>query len=492
MTADMACLISLVLLTAIGAALRLWQIRSGLFGDELYAFSETAGASFGEVLENVSQKSIEVTPPLFFVLASAAERLGDAATTVRIPSEVAGILLIPAMFVLGKAGVDRRVGLVASALTTFSVYGIYYSVEARPYSLLMLFSAVSTICLFKLIDQGRRRWLVGYSLASAAVLYTHYSGVGVLAAQFGWAVWFHRDHWRGLVAGNLVAGLLFLVWVPSISLKEGAKATVDPFSPGVESLVSWARQLVTLPYGDAGFTDLPGIPSLVILGLCLTVGAVGTAVRQGDRAYRLRPGSTQALFPVLMLASPAFMLLASLATGLGFLQPRYFSASFPALIVTVSALLAMSDRRLGIVISGVAVAVSAFSAVKAQQPRYQRPDMRAVARWVDAPGPRNAVIADWILPYNGQNTLRPYLEVPARDRSAFPLGNGISQVENASLIGADVVLVTNAGFLRETERSITSNPRYRLKFVRTARWPGLVGGIRASWFVFTGSKPAKQ
>jgi len=490
--ADTGCLIAVALLTAVGAALRIWQIRSGLFGDELLAYQETAGSNFGQVLVNVSQKSIEVTPPLFFVLANAAERFGDAATTIRVPAEIGGILLIPAVFLLGKVGFNRRVGLLASALTAVNVHAIYYSVEARPYSLVMLFSALSTICLLKLIDDGRSRWLAGYTLSSAAVVYSHYSGIGVLIAQLLWAMWLHRDLRKQLLAGNIAAAVLFAPWLPEVTLKSGAKDTLAAFSFGAISINRWARQLVTLPYGDSKISDLPGSESLFILGVCLTAGLIGIAVKAGNRDQRLHLKPREALFPILVIASPAVMLLASLATGLEFLQSRYFSASFPALIITVAAILALSGRRLGVLLSVIAVAVSAVSAVKAEQPAYQRPDMRAVARWIEAPGHRNALIADWISPFNGGNTLRPYLKSPGRDTSAIPTGSTFAQVENATLLGADLVLVTNGRWLVDAEKLLAATPKYHLKLVRTVYWPGLGGGIRATYFIFTGPKAVKH
>jgi len=489
---DIGCVIAVALFTAIGAALRLWQIRSGLYADELNAYREITGASFGQVLVNVSHNSIEVSPPLFFLLANAAQRLGDPATTIRIPAEISGILLVPAVFILGKLGFNRRVGLVASALTAVNVHAIYYSVEARPYSLLMLISSISTICLLKLIDDGRRRWLVGYSLASAAAVYTHYSTVGVLIAQFVWAMWSYPAFRRRLLAGNLFAAVLFLPWLPQITFKSGAKITLATFSFGVDSVERWARQLVTLPYGDSGFSDLPGIGSLAILAICLTIGLVGVSLRAGKREYGLRPSSRQALFPILVLASPAVMLIASLITGSEFLQSRYFSASFPALMISVAAILALSGRRLGIALSAIAITASAVSAIKAEQPTYQRSDLRAVARWAEAPGRSSALIADWISPYNGPNPLRPYLKSPRRDKPAIGTANVFSQFEKAATIGANVVLVMNASFPEGAERNITGNPLFQLKLVETARWPGLGGGIRVAYFVHTPASSAKR
>ncbi len=56
-------------LITLGAfVLRLSQIRQGLFGDEVLAYTEIAHHSLGQVIRTV-QSGFESSPPLFFVLA---------------------------------------------------------------------------------------------------------------------------------------------------------------------------------------------------------------------------------------------------------------------------------------------------------------------------------------------------------------------------------------------------------------------------------------
>ena len=75
--------------TAAGFALRLEGLEESLFGDELFAYDEVHGHSLGQVLHDVTGGQ-ENSPPLYFVLAWAAIKLGDPTALIRLPSLVSG------------------------------------------------------------------------------------------------------------------------------------------------------------------------------------------------------------------------------------------------------------------------------------------------------------------------------------------------------------------------------------------------------------------
>ena len=134
---------AVALLTLLAFAVRAWGFRQGLLGDELFAYSEIHGQSLGGVLREV-RESVEVSPPLFFLLASLSAKLGDPTVWIRLPSLLLGTALVPLTFVLGRMTAGRGAALCAAALVTISPFAIFYADEARPYATLTFFAARSS------------------------------------------------------------------------------------------------------------------------------------------------------------------------------------------------------------------------------------------------------------------------------------------------------------------------------------------------------------
>lgn len=94
---------------------------------------------------------------------------------LRSLSAVLGVALVFVMYELGRRLADRRVGIAAALLAAVSEFLVHYSQEARSYALLALLTALSSLCLFRLLD----RWSGWSAVAYAAVitfLYTHVYG----------------------------------------------------------------------------------------------------------------------------------------------------------------------------------------------------------------------------------------------------------------------------------------------------------------------------
>ena len=172
-----------------GALLRLRWFGDSLYGDETEAFYDVSGHGLGGVLHLLNGHTPELSPPLYFVLAWMSERVfGTSVQSLRLVSMVAGVSAIPMTYLLGRFTASSRAALVAAAMVALSPFLIFFSSEARPYSLLLALCLASTLALVRAVGHdGRSRWWVVYALSSCAALYTHYLAVFVLAVQFVWA-----------------------------------------------------------------------------------------------------------------------------------------------------------------------------------------------------------------------------------------------------------------------------------------------------------------
>lgn len=148
-------------ITLVGLALRIANLDQSLFGDELFAYYEIVPESSLDGVVVAVRHGPELNPPLYFLVAWLANKLGgDPFVLLRLPSIVAGTLAIPIVYMVGIHAVGRRAALVATALFALSPFAIFYSTEARPYSLMGFFVLVSTLALLRAVSTRKVVWWI--------------------------------------------------------------------------------------------------------------------------------------------------------------------------------------------------------------------------------------------------------------------------------------------------------------------------------------------
>jgi len=133
-------------LTLLGFVLRLHYYGGSLVGDELSTLWIVDNHGLGGTVDFVSGDG-EITPPLYFILAWFATKLGSAPELVRLPSLIAGVASIPLVYQLGVRTLSRAAGLIAATVLTLSPFMIYFSANGRPYALMTLFLIGSTLAM---------------------------------------------------------------------------------------------------------------------------------------------------------------------------------------------------------------------------------------------------------------------------------------------------------------------------------------------------------
>ena len=166
--------------TLFGLALRL-AVPRGIWLDEAISVHQ-AHLSFHDLFENLQYGDRH--PPLHhIVLWLDVKAFGDSEMAVRIPSIVAGTLAIPALYLLGRELYDRRTGLVAAVFGAASPLLIWYSQEARMYAFVELFGLLALWTQLRAIrNPSMGNWAL-YILATAALLWSHYFGLLLIAVQ---------------------------------------------------------------------------------------------------------------------------------------------------------------------------------------------------------------------------------------------------------------------------------------------------------------------
>ncbi|MBX3001855.1 MAG: glycosyltransferase family 39 protein, partial [Caldilineaceae bacterium] len=177
--------LALILILLLAFGLRLYHLDAqNLWYDE----GVTAVVAQYDLAALVRWTADDIQPPLYYLLVSAwGQVAGWSEWSLRFPSLVFGVLLVPLMAALSRTLTrSRPASLLAALLAALHPLLLYYSQEARMYTMLAALCVLAGICVLRVACCGsasQRRWLwVGYILAATAAIYTHYFAIFLLFA----------------------------------------------------------------------------------------------------------------------------------------------------------------------------------------------------------------------------------------------------------------------------------------------------------------------
>ncbi|MGH7505753.1 MAG: glycosyltransferase family 39 protein, partial [Longimicrobiales bacterium] len=214
--------------------------------------------------------------------------------------------------------------LLAAALLAVSYHHIWFSQNARGYTMLAFFAMLATHLLLRGVRHGRRRDFVGYAVAVALGIFTHLTMVFVVAAHVLICAWLafvmpreRRLDWRLPLLGFTVGGVL----------------TLALYAPIMTQVLAWFlhRPSKLLGVSTPAWALREGLQMLRVgLGAGWTVVAGAAVFAIGLAAYLRRSPLTFALFVL-----PGATTLAGALLGRGTMYPRFyfFLIGFALLIV---------------------------------------------------------------------------------------------------------------------------------------------------------------
>lgn len=198
---------------ALGFGLRLFHLDGQSFWyDE--AFS--AGVARATTAQILSNEFTDIHPPLYQLILHHWLVFGGSDFAIRFLSTTLGVAAIATIYSLGRALFDDTVGLVAAAIAAVSPYQVFYSQEARMYTLLLLLSSMILLSHARILQTNSRRWWFAYTASAVLGLYAHYLTALLLASlhlHFAVHRITRRKPWRRLATSD---GLVVLAFAPQL------------------------------------------------------------------------------------------------------------------------------------------------------------------------------------------------------------------------------------------------------------------------------------
>ena len=167
------------LILVAGFLLRIYKLSSqSIWLDEAYSIYH----SHQNFMHVISFK--DLSPPLYYVLLHFWIKLtGTSAFSVRLLSVFSGTASVFIIYLLGSHIFNKKVGIYSALLVSFSPLHIYFSQEARTYSLLFALTLLSMYFYSKL-SKDTSKWIIaGYLISTVFLIYAHLYALLIVLVQ---------------------------------------------------------------------------------------------------------------------------------------------------------------------------------------------------------------------------------------------------------------------------------------------------------------------
>ena len=357
---------------AMGAALRFGFLsHQSLWTDEAATRHIVLAPSIGDVWSRV--RATESTPPLSYwlmwLLAHAAGSRSDA--ILRLVPAIAGTLTIPAAYAALRRPLGTRVGLALAWMCAVSPVLLWYSLDARSYTLFVLLGMLNLWALFAALERPDARRCALWGATAVLCVWTHYFAVFFVAGQLLYVVIATSNQVRTrLLTSAAAVAVLCAPLLPLVS-SQGS----DSRASFIENLtLSMRLEQLVRQFGMGANVPSAALEGagLLLAGAGLLVGAI-TVTRRNPRC---------ALLLALVVGLTAAIPLALTVTGIDrIFYMRNLLVIWP-IVAGIAAVGLLRAHALPLA-AYLGLCIATFLMIQADW-RYQNPDWAAVAAPVRA------------------------------------------------------------------------------------------------------------
>jgi 4-amino-4-deoxy-L-arabinose transferase-like glycosyltransferase len=404
-------------LVVVAAALRFGTLGAkGFWGDELSTVN-LVHRPLGDMFHGIAR--LESTPPLFYLLEWAWAQVAPTTEfSMRFLPALCGVALVPVTWGAAREVVSDRAALLAAGLVAVNPLLVWYSQDARSYSLLALLTAIGLWLFLRARREQTAAAYAGWAVFSSLALATHYFAVFLVVPE---AVMLLRSARARRAPALAVAGIA------------AAGAALLPLALHQRSLghADWightplpSRLIATPAQFLVGF-DAPVLVPVVILAFAAAI--------VGLRLLASRPPSDRQPSAGLVVRLAALGI--AVPFGLALLGVDYFfprnliGALVPALIALAAGFAGPVRARHGTVAAAALCTLSlAVVVLTASEPKFHSENWRAAASEL---GP--AKIDRVLVVTPGQAGRKPIEFYLPGSRKLRPRGRPVSEVVLLSL-----------------------------------------------------------
>lgn len=380
----------------VGAFLRLYRLGyQSIWGDEsLTVQVYSAGRNFHELWSHIWARAFH--PPLYFVLVHYWYLLGKSEFMLRFPSALFGIAAIPVVYLIARRLFGSRVGVISAFVVALSPFHIWYSQEARMYTLQVLLASASILFFVRAWDARFGRDIAAYGVTTALGLFTQISSGLLLASQGLLVLGASTRNWRKSAVWLGVQAVVLLAFMPwALHFLSARKHLGSEGSIGFQRETSPLHLAYALYTLNVGYSLGPSVSALHYLSprtalghhlpvIALTALVFGLLAVLGlVRAYRMNRFGFWVLITGLVV--PVGLVgAASMVPGLP-LNPRYVTvAVIPYWIILALGVELIARIRAGWLVPAGAVALIGVALFNHYYlPAYSKQDMRSATAVVN-------------------------------------------------------------------------------------------------------------
>jgi hypothetical protein len=386
-SAPVELIVAAVAAVVVGIILRFFA-RTPLWLDEALSVN-IAALPVGDIRDALRHDG---HPPLYyFLLHGWMELVGTSDAAVRALSGVISVLTLPLAWFAARRRGGRILALITVALVAVAPFALRYATETRMYSLVMFLVFAGYLLLDDIVRRGRGGWLrlVALAVTTAALLYTHYWALWMVATVGVVLVWravrgddahVRRGARHALVA-TVVGCLLFVPWLPVMLYQSAHTGTPWASPQRPTSIIA-----VTLAdFGGGGFRDAEFVGT--ILALLFVMGLFGRAVARDRIDLELRTERQFRYEAIAVAGTLALGCLAAYVSSSAYAS-RYAAILFPLFILVVAGGISrFLDRWIRLGVLAVVVGLSMIGVYHgATSARTQAEELATAVRDTAQPG----------------------------------------------------------------------------------------------------------
>ena len=266
----------LLSLTVIGAFLRFFNLGyNSLWLDEASTLT-FAVQSVPDIWQATTAG--EFNPPLFYWTEHFMLIFGNSEAVLRFIPALLGVLTIPLIYLVGREFMDRNTGIIAAAAFAFSPFLLFYSQEARAYSMTLFFVTFSMVFYFRALKRNTLRDWALFAILSALAFWSHFYAMVIIGALVLYALYElypkirnSLDAARPLVTAGVLFGLICLPLIlVTVQLFFRRTASAPTYGiQGPEIIIATFAQISCLN------TQIPGsVIALYLLPLLFIAGII--------------------------------------------------------------------------------------------------------------------------------------------------------------------------------------------------------------------------